>query len=400
MTRPPTTSFNPFDPAQIRDPHPAYRRLRDDTPVALSPLIHSFLVARHADVEAVFLDPVGFSNAAMASKVGGATGPETPEDTGQVLQTTDPPEHDALRRIVSRGFTPRVLTALRPRAIETVAEGMAGVRDAAPGQIVDLVQALSTRVPVVMIAELLGIERARHADFRRWSDAIAESMWAHGGRDASAEVKALGAYLDGIVRERKRAPKDDVISQLIHASEDGAGVLRPGEIPSFVTSLLVAGSETTANLISNCVLTLVREPEVAREVAAKRALVPAFVEETLRHEGPVQLSMRRTTRAVELAGVAIPAGAMVIPLLGSANRDDRRFEDPDRFDLHRPERAHLAFGQGIHFCLGAALARLEAQVAVEAYLDLAEGLAWLGDPYENVPALMMRGPRTLRFRRL
>ena len=127
--------------------------------------------------------------------------------------------------------------------------------------------------------------------------------------------------------------------------------------------------------------------------------MPAFVEETLRHNGPIQILMRRTTGARELAGVEIPAGSMVIPILGSANRDERRFRDPDRFDLRREERGHLSFGQGVHFCLGASLARLEAQEAVDAYLDLFEDLEWLGDAYENVSALMMRGPKTLRFRR-
>lgn len=190
-----------------------------------------------------------------------------------------------------------------------------------------------------------------------------------------------------------------MISKLIHAKEDGAGVLRPDEIPEFVTSMLVAGYETTANLISTCVRLLATKPRLAEEVAADRALVPAFVEEVLRHDGPVQLLMRRTTRAVELGGVTLPGGAMVLPLLGSANRDERRFVDPDRFDLHREDGAHLAFGQGVHFCLGAALARIEAQEAVDGVLDLLDALEWLGDPYEPVPALMMRGPSTLRFRR-
>ena len=399
MSSAPKTDFNPFDPEQIRDPYPAYRRLRDETPIAYSPAVHCYLVARHADVEALFLDPNGFSSAAMASTLGGESGPQTSENTGNVLQTTDPPEHDALRRIVNRGFTPRAMAAMRSRAREVVDEGIGRVVAAVPGQVVDLVQLLSSRVPIVMIAELLGIERERHSDFRRWSNAIAESIWAKGGRDSTREVAELDAYLDRTVAAKARTPGDDVISKLIHASGDDAGVLRSSEIHPFVTSLLVAGYETTANLISNCVLALVRDPALAKEVAADRALVPAFVEETLRHDGPIQLLMRRTTGARELAGVEIPAGAMVIPILGSANRDERQFRDPDRFDLRREERAHLGFGQGIHFCLGASLARLEAQEALDAYLDVFEELEWLGDAYENVSALMMRGPRTLRFRR-
>ena len=399
MTSAPPTAFNPFDPEQIRDPYPAYRLLRDETPVAFSPAVHCYLVSRYADVEALFLDPIGFSSAAMASTLGGGSGPQTSESTGNVLQTTDPPAHDALRRIVNRGFTPRAMAAMRSRAREVVDEGMGRVVAAAPGQVVDLVQQLSSRVPIVMIAELLGIERERHVDFRRWSDAIAEAIWAKGGRDSTREVAELDAYLDRIVASKARAPGDDVISKLIHASGDDAGVLRPSEIHAFVTSLLVAGYETTANLISNCVLALVLEPGLSKEVAADRALVPDFVEETLRHNGPIQILMRRTTCARELAGVEIPAGAMVIPILGSANRDERRFRDPDRFDLRREERAHLGFGQGVHFCLGASLARLEAQEAVDAFLDVFEELEWLGDTYENGSALMMRGPRTLRFRR-
>ena len=398
-SRVPTTSWNPFDPDSIRDPYPAYRRLRDEAPVAFSPAIQCWLVSRHADVEALFLDPNGFSNAAMAATLGGEGGPKTGASTGQVLQTTDPPEHDELRRIVNRGFTPRSMAAMQPLVREVVHDGIAQALAAPHGAIVDLVPLLSARVPVAPIAELLGIERARQDDFRRWSDAIAESIWAKGGRDAAVEVAELDAYLDRIVAEKQRSPGPDVISKLIHAAEDDAGVLRPGEIHHFVTSLLVAGTETTANLISNCALELVRSREVADAVAADRALVPAFVEEVLRHNGPVQLLMRRTTTARELAGVAIPAGAMVFPILGSANRDERRFRDPDRFDLGREDRAHLGFGQGVHFCLGASLARLEAHEAVEALLDVRSELEWLDEPYENVPALMMRGPRRLRFRR-
>jgi cytochrome P450 len=399
MATAPTTDFNPFDPALHHDPYPAYRRLRDETPVAFSPAIHCFVVARHADVEALFLDPIGFSSAAMASTLGGEGGPRASERTGNVLQTTDPPAHDALRRIVNRGFTPRALAAMRPRVRAVVDAGIAELRGARAGEIVDLVPTLSARVPVVVIAELLGIERERHADFRRWSDAIAESIWARDGRSAARESAELGAYLDEVVARKQREPGEDVISKLIHAAEAGDGVLRPEEIPEFVTSLLVAGYETTANLISNCVLALVREAGLAAKVAADRSLVAAFVEETLRHDGPVQVLMRKTTREVSLGGIAIPAGAMVIPILGSANRDERRFEAPDRFDLDRPERGHLAFGQGVHFCLGAAIARAEAQEAVDGLLDVWGELEWLGDPYENVPALMMRGPRTLRFRR-
>jgi cytochrome P450 len=157
-------------------------------------------------------------------------------------------------------------------------------------------------------------------------------------------------------------------------------VLRPDAITQFVTSLLVAGSETTANLIGNCVLELVRSRDAAEKVTADRTLVPAFVEEVLRHNGPVQLLMRRTTAERTLGGVAIPAGAMVIPILGSANRDERRYRDPDRFDLFRDDGAHLGFGQGVHFCLGASLARLEVNEAVDALLDAWGELEWLDEP--------------------
>src|SRR5262249_48222581 len=174
-------------------------------------------------------------------------------------------EHDELRRIVNRGFTPRSLSAMRPRLREVVDDGIARALAAPRGAIVDLVPLLSMRVPVVAIAELLGIERERHEDFRRWSDAIAESMWAKDGRDAAKEVAELDAYLDRIVAQKQRTPGGDVISKLIHATEDGAGVLRGNEIHPFVTSLLVAGIETTANLISNCVLELVRSHETAEK---------------------------------------------------------------------------------------------------------------------------------------
>jgi cytochrome P450 len=253
-----------------------------------------------------------------------------------------------------------------------------------------------------VIAEMLGVEPSRLPDFKRWSDAIIANTTGPGRADPfnDAYVDAiveLMAYLREVVVARQRGPADDLVSVIAsqQAGEDG---LTTREVVQFAVLLLVAGNETTTNLIGNLVSALLEHPDQLARVAADPALVPAAIEETLRFDPPIQIVFRVATEDTEIAGTRIPRGSFVAPLLGSANRDERQFPDPDRFDVGRNPQAHVAFGFGKHFCLGAALARLEARVALEALLPALPKLERDG-PKELVDSFLVRGPRRLVLRR-
>ncbi|HEU4427922.1 MAG TPA: cytochrome P450, partial [Myxococcota bacterium] len=287
-------------------------------------------------------------------------------------------------------------TRVRAIARETLA-GLDGKRE------FDIVSELFVPLPVTVIAEMLGVEPERSADFKRWSDCAVAG--ATGGAGALGPVHVLQGlaelshYLIGVVEQRRRDPQDDLISTLIRA-EDGETALTPGEIVLFTLLLLVAGNETTTNLLGNALLALLAHPEELARVQRDPRRIPALVEEALRYDGPIQFLFRQATRDVELAGITIPAGAIVLPLLGSANRDEKEFPSGDRFDVSRSTQGHLAFGLGIHFCLGASLARLEARIVLEELLPRYAGLELLEPRVQYVDSYLVRGPKRLPLRAL
>jgi cytochrome P450 len=247
---------------------------------------------------------------------------------------------------------------------------------------------------------MLGVPPARRRDFKRWSDAIVDASTGPGrsrpyDRRFTDAVVELATFLRSVAEARRREPTGDLISA-IAAEQDGETALTIREVIQFVMLLLVAGNETTTNLIGNAVTALLDHPGELRRVAADPSLVPGAIEEALRFDSPVQLVFRTATEAVEVGGVAIPKGAYVAPLIGSANRDERRFPDADRFDVTRGAQGHLAFGFGEHFCLGASLARLEARVALEALLPDLVRLERRGKR-ELVDSFLVRGPRRLEL---
>jgi cytochrome P450 len=250
---------------------------------------------------------------------------------------------------------------------------------------------------------MIGVERERLADFKRWSDLIVE-VAAGPGREHRFEPRyretfiELIVYLRDVARRRRREPADDLVSAIAGGQQGDAG-LTDREVIQFVMLLLVAGNETTTNWIGNAVNALLDHPRELERLAAEPELVPAALEETLRYDGPIQMLFRNATRDVELRGVRIPKGAYVAPFLGSANRDERRFPDPDRLDLERDTRGHVGFGFGKHFCLGASLARLEARVALEALAPELPKLARASDRIPRVDSFLVRGPRRLPLRR-
>jgi len=352
-----------FSTAFQEDPYPAYAVLRRHRPVYHESRYGVYALTRYADVDAALRDHETFRSGAgpspMPARNGGASMSMLP-----ILAATDPPHHDQLRGLVNRAFTPRRVAESEPR-IRAFARDLA---EKLPDEEFDLVQNFSVPLPVVVIAEILGVDPSRQDDFRRWSDATVGMMdRPPEPHHIQANLELIG-YFRTLVEERRKNPSDDLISDLLVAEIDGRR-LTDEELDAFFVILLVAGNETTTNLISNQVNVFCARPDLWDACRADRSLVPAALEECVRFDSPVQNLGRETTREVELHGMTIPEGSRVVCSFGAANRDPEVFEDPDEFRLDRDNRAHLGFGQGRHFCLGAGLARLEGKIAIEAMLD-------------------------------
>ena len=418
--------LDPFSPAWREDPYPLYRQLRDSAPVHFAPSMNAYCVSRHADVQQVLKDDATFSSRAMFTVLinNGREGLDfswpgikaiarmifrlrmNPRHlAGRFLIASDGPTHTGMRGIVNRGFTPRRIAAWEPRARTLVGECIEPLR---AGEPFDLIQDLAVPLPVTIIAEMLGIPSERHADFKRWSDVIIYNATGPGRANPFNDrflstMEELFGYFLGELRQRRSSagPADDLIGTVLAShsvlatQEEDAKPLNPVELVQFVVLLLVAGNETTTNLIGNGASALLAHPEQLLQVANDPSLIPALIEETIRYDAPIQVVFRNTVAPVEIAGTRLPKGATVAALIGSANRDERCFEAPDRFDLSRDARAHIGFGFGRHFCLGASLARLEATVAFEALLP---ELVQVTPPQENaehVDSFLVRGPASL-----
>jgi cytochrome P450 len=312
------------------------------------------------------------------------------------LVTEDPPNHDAMRAVVNRGFTPRRIAALEPRMREIVDTCMMRLQRGEP---FDVVRDLAVMLPVTVIAEMLGVEPDRHSDFKRWSDAIISAATganrAGGLRAILEPMGELRGYMRHIVEDRRANPSDDLISTLVDPRHEET--LGEEEVFGFIALLLVAGNETTTNLIGNATLALLNHPEELAKVQADLSLVPRMLEETVRFDTPVQLLFRQTTEEAKLPNGTIPAGAQVALLLGSASRDPAVYENPDRFDVTRSPRPHLGFGYGVHFCLGASLARLEGKVAMEALVPELPANRDTQPQPELIDSFVVRGPRSLEL---
>jgi cytochrome P450 len=407
--RPPLTpaDYDPFDPQVRADPYPYFAVLRRDAPVhPIRPGLPFYVVTRHEHVSAVVHDPETYSSTAfqLLFQGGGLTmAPNSGALAGHrllaspMMIASDPPDHGGLRRIVNRGFTPRRIAALEPRLREVAARTLA---PHLPAGELELMRDFAIPFPVTVIAELLGVEVTRYEEFKRWSDTfvfgLSGSASSYTREDVLRAADEMAEYFERIAAERRSEPREDLISALVRAEEGEA--LTSSQILSFVTLLLIAGNETTTNLIGNTARVLLRFPEALARVCRDRARIPDLVEEALRWDSPVQAVPRRLLRDAQLGGVALPKDAFVMVMFGSANRDERVFPDPDRFDLDRRGRDHVAFGHGIHFCLGASLARLEARVAFETLLAGC-GERWIGAAdVPVVDSLVVRGPQRLPFR--
>ncbi|MCG8592235.1 MAG: cytochrome P450 [Proteobacteria bacterium] len=375
MSEPAAFDFQPLDPRIRRDPYAHYARGRREFPLYAQPgPLRLFSLFRYDDCQAVLRDAETWSNVFPSDlRPGGENRPQVlNQEPPPSMLGTDGAEHARLRGLVNKAFTPRIVQRLEPR-VKQVADEL--VRGAVAQGEVDLVQALTYPLPVTIIAEIIGVPAEDRAQFKEWSDEAVSVLGTgfFGALDPetirrqTALRQAMDAYFVPLAEERRRQPQEDLLTGLVQAEYEGSR-LSHGEMLSMLTLLLVAGNETTTTLIGNAVLTLLEHPDQLARLRADTGLLPTAIEETLRFSSPIQFDPRRCTRPLELLGQELQQDDIVLCWLGSANRDEKVFEDPDRFDVGRPKTAHLAFGFGAHYCLGANLARLEAQIALETLL--------------------------------
>ncbi|MET7395137.1 cytochrome P450 [Dactylosporangium sp. NPDC005572] len=369
-----------YDDATVQCPYPHYAALRANDPAHRLAGEDVYLVTRHADCEAVLAQPEVFSSKAgpgLRQRELMSTA-KAPLDAGyrvvRTLLTNDPPSHTRYRKLVAKAFTARRIAGLEPK-IRTVVDDLV---DALPAEgRVDLVRDLAQPLPLIVIADFLGVPRSDLDVFQKWSDDAAEvlggTLTEQRSRECHQSLQELLGYFDERIAERRLQPSDDFLGLLLEARAADERPLQTEEMLAISYVTLVAGNETTVNLLSSLLLLLLRHPDQLARIRTDRSLIPAAVEEALRLEAPVQGSVRLATRDTEVAGTPVPKGSRLLVVAGAANRDPAVFTEPDRFDLDRGNsRSHLSFGKGIHFCLGAALSRLEATVALEHLLDRVE----------------------------
>jgi cytochrome P450 len=381
--------------AQILDlvnrpnPYPLYALLRE-TPVA--PLADGFYaVSSYASISALLHDP-RMSKDPRKSDV--------PLSGAQRIEPRpflflDPPEHDRLRRLVMRQFTPARVNAMHERIIALVDD----LLDARAGQErIDVVDDFAYPLPVTVICELLGVPREDEARFHEWADTLAHSVDPDPGQETAAgamlAAQQLAGYMRGLIEARREHPADDLLSGLA-VGDDPVGRMDDADLVITMILLLIAGHETTVNLIANGALTLLRYPDELARLRDDPGRMPFAIEELLRYEPPVQFVTRFALADIEIAGATIPKGSGIRLITAAGNRDPRRFHDPDRFDPDRPDNEHLGFGGGIHYCVGAPLARMEGQIALKELTRRLVNPRLVEDPPEYRPNAVLRGPRHL-----
>lgn len=387
--------FNPFVPSFRKNPYLQYGRLRAAEPVHRSQALAAWILTRYEDCLAVLRDHETFSSDSrhargpIAEAIREQREASALRDADTILGL-DPPRHTVLRGLVSRAFTPRRVQELAPH----IADITRTLLDEA-GEGFDLMESLAQPLPVIVIAELLGISPEDRLQFKEWSNALAATTnllqneeTAERARRATLE---LIDYFGRVIDAREASPREDLVSALVRAEEDGQR-LRRDDVLAFCILLLVAGNETTTNLIGNGLAALLGHPEALTELRADPDRTPDAVEEMLRYDSPVQGVGRFVARDTEVGGVPLAAGDVLVAMTGAANRDPEVFADPDRFDLERGGARHLSFGQGVHYCLGAPLARLEADVVFRALLDRYEAIEVGEGGIERGGTLLLRGP--------
>ena len=409
--------FDPFTTHLGPNPYALYRQLRDQGPIHHSTSSDIYCVTRHEEVRSVLSQPELFSSRAMETVFGKSRNFNFKlrhavdamrflwrmrasllsfRSAGNII-TLDPPRHGELRSIVNRGFTPRQIASWEPWIREIVVEEIGDKLDKA--QDFDAVRDLAIPLPTRVIMQVLGVDKSLRSDFKGWSDAIISGI-SGPGRHNPIELGILDSmaelmlFLQKTIRERRESPGEDLISLLVDPSKGHA--LGDAEAISFVILLLVAGNETTTNLIGNGINALYDHPaQLALLLEDPDHHMAGFIEESLRFDPPIQIVFRRATAATEIGGVPIAEGAYLAPMLASANRDDRKFPDGDRFDIQRDTAGHFGFGFGLHFCLGSALARMQARLAFEAIVPHLGRMQRRDEVPEIIDSFLVRGRSAL-----
>ena len=388
-------AYNPVAYRNTQDPYPAYAALRERGQAHRSRLMNAWVFGRYQDVATILPDWQRFTNDGTKSKrPGKRTVIPDPGPTPSML-SLDPPDHRRLRGLVSKAFTPRAVNALEPHIRSLMHELLDGIDDLSG---FDLMEVVAKPLPVIVIAEMLGVPPEDRPRFRGWSDRRARilepTISAEERADAVLAADDLDAYFEPIVRERRADPKEDIVSGLARAEEEGDR-LDEREVLTMLRLLLVAGNETTVNLIGNGMLALLQHPEQLQRLRDDPSLIPSAVEELLRYDSPVQLDLRRIVEDCDVNGFPVKRGEDIVVLIGGANRDPEQFEDPDGLDVGREGSSHISFGRGIHACIGAPLARLEARIAIEVLLERFSSIRLANPPPRFRPSIVLRGLETL-----
>jgi cytochrome P450 len=388
-----------YDAANRANPYPLWAKLRQ-TPVGFQEdgpnEAGTYVVSTYREIEALLHDPRISSDLRHCAQTGGR--PRTSTDPYKFIDL-DPPEHDRLRRLAMRHFgppeRPAYLEQLRPemlRIVTTLLDDLQGQRQ------IDFVERFAYPLPVTVICRILGVPREDEPRFHVWASLLVESVAGQSDEQRRQQEQAqsdLNQYMAGLVERRRQQPGDDLLSRMA-TDTDSQGRMADPYLVATATLLLVAGHETTVNLLGNGMLTLLRHPAILDRLRNAPDLIPATVEELLRYEPPVQfLDSRTTLDEIALAGTTIPKGVLVTLALAAGNRDPARFADPDRFDPERRDNEHLGFGSGIHSCFGAPLARMEAQIALTELVRRLEQPSLVVDPPPYRPSPLLRGPEHL-----
>jgi cytochrome P450 len=397
----PDLVYDPRRPEVVSDPYPALARLREEDPVHWSGILGGWVLTRYVDVRAALAD--SRLSADRITPFLARQAPTASEAVQALLRRvglwvvfTDPPVHTRLRGFLGRALTARGIEQRRPR-VEAIVDGLLD-RAAALGEI-DLIRDFAYPLPVTVIGDLLGVPPGDHGQLKAWSDELAtfvgSSLAAPDKYERAARsIAEMHDYFGRLVARRRTKPADDLVTALLVA-EDHGDALDEGELVACCVLLLFAGHETTTNLIGNGALALLRNPAEARALREAPALAASAVEELLRYDGPTPAMVRVAREDVPLDDRVVRRGDRVFLMINAANRDPRQFVEPDRLDLRRTDNRHLAFGHGIHFCLGAPLARLEGQIALPALLARFPALTLRTDATEWLDSLVFRGMHSL-----
>jgi len=391
--------YNPFDFRFRTEPYPLYRLMRETDPVLWNPFLQVWVVTRYKDNVSVLTDTRFSADRRDSQNPFARAMVSRQEEFGPLGRSptmlgADPPEHTRLRRLTSKAFTARRVEEMRPHIQQVVDDLLAGTRDE-----IDIIKDLAYPLPVIVIAEMLGVPPEDRDTFKAWSNDIAAALGAPFVPPAILErsktaVQEMADYFSSIVARRRKDPRNDLISALL-AAQDQRQALSEDELLATCMLLLSAGNETTTHLIGNSILALLQHPEQLQRLKADPGLMPGAVEEFLRHQGPVQSTSRVARGQIEIEGRQISDGQVVVALVAAANRDPEVFPDPDVLDICRAPNPHLAFGDGIHFCLGAALARAEAQIAISGFLAVARQPRLAVTEPEWINSFVLRGLRSL-----